>query len=136
MKVAGILGVMAMVGLPAQHVMCDEANGMVVRIALLEIDPAQLVAYQHAVKEEITESIRNEPGVLSIYSVAEKEHPNRLHFFEIYAGDAAYLSHIASSHFQKYLAVTKSMIVSKRLIETQPIQLSAQARNHRGLSDE
>jgi len=58
MKVAGILGVMAMVGLPAQHVMCDEANGMVVRIALLEIDPAQLVAYQHAVKEEITESIR------------------------------------------------------------------------------
>jgi len=98
----------------------------VVRIAQLEIDPAQLHAYEAAVKEEITESIRLEAGVLAIYSVAEKDQPNRLHFFEIYASDAAYRSHIASAHFQKYAATTQSMILSKRLIETTPVQLSAQ----------
>lgn len=99
----------------------------VVRIAQLEIDPAKLQEYEAAVKEEMAESIRLEPGVLAIYSVAEKDQPNRLHFFEIYASDEAYRSHIASAHFQKYAAVTQAMILSKRLIETTPVQLSAQA---------
>lgn len=98
----------------------------VVRIAQLIIDPSQLAAYQIAVKEEMADSVRLEPGVLAIYSVAEKEHPNRLHFFEIYSGEAAYQSHIASPHFQKYVKTTQSMILSKELIETVPVQLSTQ----------
>ncbi len=98
----------------------------VVRIAQLVIDPAQLAAYHTAVKEEMTDSVRLEPGVLSIYSVAEKDHPNRLHFFEIYADEAAYRSHIASAHFQKYVKATQSMIMSRVLIETEPVQLSTQ----------
>ena len=65
-------------------------------------------------------------GVLTLYSVAEKEHPNRLHFFEIYSNEAAYQSHIASPHFQKYVKTTQSMILSKELIETVPVQLSTQ----------
>ncbi len=107
-------------------VLAAEPAEKVVRIAQLVIDPAQLSAYQTAVKEEIADSVRLEPGVLAIYSVAEKDHPNRLHFFEIYANEAAYKSHIASAHFQKYVNTTKSMIVSRTLIETDPVQLSAQ----------
>ncbi|CAI3804759.1 hypothetical protein GLGCALEP_03707 [Pseudomonas sp. MM221] len=99
----------------------------VVRIAQLEIDPARLEAYEAAVKEEMAESVRLEPGVLAIYSVAEKDQPNRLHFFEIYASDEAYRSHIGSAHFQKYVAITQPMILSRRLIETTPVQLSVQA---------
>lgn len=99
----------------------------VVRIAQLVIDPAQLAAYQVAVKEEMADSVRLEPGVLAIYSVAEKEHPNRLHFFEIYADEASYRSHIASAHFQKYVRTTQSMIISRVLVETEPVQLSTQA---------
>lgn len=99
----------------------------VVRVAQLVIDPAQLAAYHAAVKEEMAESVRIESGVLAIYSVAEKEHPNRLHFFEIYADEAAYRSHIASAHFQKYVKTTQSMITSRVLIETDPVQLSTQA---------
>lgn len=98
-----------------------------VRIAQLEIDPAHLAAYQAAVKEEMAESVRLEPGVLAIYSVAEKDHPNRLHFFEIYASEAAYQRHIASAHFQKYFAIIQSMILSKTLLETTPVQLSVNA---------
>lgn len=101
-------------------------SGQIVRIAQLVIDPSQLAAYQVAVKEEMADSVRLEPGVLAIYSVAEKEHPNRLHFFEIYSNEAAYQRHIASPHFQKYVKTTQPMILSKELIETEPVQLSTQ----------
>jgi quinol monooxygenase YgiN len=60
----------------------------VVRIAELEIDPAQLESYEAAVKEEMEAAVRLEPGVLAIYAVAEKDHPTRLRFFEIYASEA------------------------------------------------
>lgn len=55
----------------------------IVRIAQLVIDPSQLAACQVAVKEEMADSVRLKLGVLTLYSVAEKGHPNRLHFFAI-----------------------------------------------------
>ncbi|RQS40903.1 antibiotic biosynthesis monooxygenase [Burkholderia sp. Bp8990] len=102
-----------------------QAAPTVVRIAELVIDPAQLDAYKVAVKEEMEESIRVEPGVLAIYSVAEKDMPNSLRFFEIYASEEAYRAHLESLHFKKYVAITQSMILSRKLIDTVPVQLSA-----------
>jgi quinol monooxygenase YgiN len=99
-----------------------------VRIAELEIDPAQVAAYEAAVKEEIEASIRLEPGVLAIYAVAEKDRPNRFRFFEIYADDAAYRKHIDSPHFRKYAEATKTMILSKQLLDTVPVMLGAKPR--------
>ncbi|KPX12847.1 hypothetical protein ALO73_200199 [Pseudomonas syringae pv. daphniphylli] len=127
MRMPIFAAVLAVFCLWGQVALCAEPADKVVRIAQIVIDPAQLDAYQAAVKEEMAESVRLEPGVLSIYCVAEKDHPNRLHFFEIYASDEAYRSHIASAHFQKYVTTTKSMILSRELIETQPVQLSAKA---------
>ncbi|WP_372393757.1 putative quinol monooxygenase [Xanthomonas sp. NCPPB 3582] len=97
----------------------------VVRIAELVIAPDQLDAYTAAVKQEMEESVRVEPGVLAIYSVAEKGAPNRLRFFEIYASEQAYRAHIQSPHFRKYVQATQPMILSRTLIETVPVQLSA-----------
>jgi quinol monooxygenase YgiN len=99
-----------------------------VRVAELEIDPAQLEGYTAAVKEEMETSVRVEPGVLAIYCVAEKDNPARLRFFEMYADEAAYKAHLESPHFQKYVATTKGMITSRRLIDTVPVQLSAKPR--------
>jgi quinol monooxygenase YgiN len=96
-----------------------------VRIAELKIKPEQLERYKAAVREEIETSVRIERGVLAIYCVAEKDDPTSLRFFEIYADEAAYQAHIASPHFRKYFETTKDMIVSKKLIDTQPVQLSA-----------
>jgi quinol monooxygenase YgiN len=96
-----------------------------VRIAELRIAPEHLEAYTRAVRKEIEISVRIEPGVLAIYSVAEKADPTSLRFFEIYADDAAYQSHIASPHFREYFETTKHMITSRKLIETVPVQLSA-----------
>ena len=97
----------------------------IVRIAELQIDPAQLGAYTTAVKEEMEASVRVESGVLAIYAVAEKDDPTRLRFFEMYADETAYQAHIQSPHFKKYLETTKTMITSRKLIETVPVQLSA-----------
>jgi quinol monooxygenase YgiN len=101
------------------------AEAKIVRIAELEIDPVQLDKYTAAVKEEMEISVRTEPGVLGIYSVAEKDNPSKLRFFEIYADEAAYQAHIRSPHFRKYYETTKTMITSRKLIETTPVLLAA-----------
>ncbi len=97
------------------------------RYAELEIEPSQFAQYTAAVKEEIATSVGIEPGVLSIYAVADRDNPAKFRFFEIYASEAAFRAHIASSHFQKYVEITKPMIVSRVLRDTLPIQLSDKA---------
>jgi uncharacterized protein (DUF1330 family)/quinol monooxygenase YgiN len=104
----------------------------VVRIAELEIDPGQLQQYLDIVKEEMETSVRVEPGVIAIYAVAEKDHPNRLRFLEIYADEQAYKSHIQSPHFKKYFTSTQSMIASRKLIEAIPVQLSGKTPGRYG----
>ncbi len=96
-----------------------------VRLADIEVDPAQRDAFIAAVTEAMDESLRLEAGVLALFAVAEKDAPSRLRFFEIYASEAAYTAHLASPHFRKYRTTTESMIRSRALIETDVIQLSS-----------
>jgi quinol monooxygenase YgiN len=60
-----------------------------VRVAEIEIDPAQLETYTTAVKEQVEAALRLEPGVLALYSVADEENPAHVTVFEIYADAAA-----------------------------------------------
>jgi quinol monooxygenase YgiN len=99
-----------------------------VRVAELDIAPDQLALYKAAVIEEIEDSIRLEPGVLAIYSMSLQDSPHRLRFFEVYADEAAYLQHIASPHFKKYVEITKSMITSRKLFEMESPFLGMKAR--------
>ena len=95
-----------------------------VRIAQLEIDADKLSAYTAAVREEMDDAVRLEPGVLAIYAVAEKDNPTKLHFFEIYTDEQAYASHRETPHFKKYLYATQSMIRDRKLIEARPVHMS------------
>jgi quinol monooxygenase YgiN len=99
------------------------AGTPLVRVAELQIAADQLDAYKAAVTEEIDASISVEPGVLSIDSVALKDDPTQLRFFEVYADEQAYRDHIASPHFKKYVETTKNMITTRRLVETEPVVL-------------
>ena len=101
----------------------QDRSGKIVRLAELEIDPAQLDAYKAALREEIETSIRREPGVLTLYAVSVKGEPNQIRLFETYASPAAYEAHLQSEHFKKYKSVTASMVKSLRLIETDPLLL-------------
>jgi quinol monooxygenase YgiN len=101
------------------------SSDRLVRLAELEIDPASLNVYRAALREEIETSIRMEPGVLALYSVSIKDHPNQIRLFEMYASDTAYQAHLQSTHFKKYKQLTAGMIKSLRLIETEPLLLGA-----------
>jgi quinol monooxygenase YgiN len=118
----------AIAGSPKGGTGAEEPKARFVRMAELQIDPARLENYKAAVKEEMETSVREEPGVLAIYAVAEKDNPSKLRFFEMYADEAAYTAHIESAHFKKYVATTKAMIVSRKLIDAVPVQLSAKAK--------
>lgn len=107
----------------AQH------KDLVVRIAKLQIDSAQLEAYEAALKEHAETAIRLEPGVLNLYAVYEKNQPTHVTVFEIYANQDAYKAHIHSAHFIKYKAITKDMVKSLELIETVPIVLETKYTN-------
>lgn len=100
----------------------------VVRIAELEIDPDHLTAYKEALKEETEASIRVEPGVLALYAVSLKDHPNQIRLFESYSSQSAYAAHLQSAHFLKYKSETKTMVKSLTLIETDPILLGAKSK--------
>src|SRR6266513_5329679 len=97
----------------------------IARIAELEIDPAQLDAYKLALKEEIETSIRVEPGVLTLYAVSLREHPEQIRLFETYRDAVAYDSHLRSPHFKTYKTRTGGMVKSLRLVEAEPILLGS-----------
>ena len=98
------------------------------RIAELEIDPAQLDAYKLALKDEIETSIRVEPGVLALYAVSLKEHPEQIRLFDTCRDAAAYESHIRSPHFKTYKDRTRQMVKLLTLVETEPILLGSKSR--------
>jgi quinol monooxygenase YgiN len=120
--VCGVIAVAAIFGM-SKAVASVTAENALVRIAELEIDPDQLAPYRDALKEEIATSIRVEPGVLTLYAVAVKDHPTQIRIFETYKDQAAYETHIQTAHFKKYKTETQGMVKSLRLIETEPILL-------------
>lgn len=99
----------------------SEVNNNKVRLSLITVDPAQLDAYNAFLKEEIEASMRLEPGVLSLYAVAEKNHPNKITILEIYADEDAYQSHIKTPHFLKYKQGTLDMVQDLQLLDVNPL---------------
>ena len=100
----------------AQH-----QSKQMVRLAKLVIDSTELESFNKYLKEEIETSVRVEPGVLTLYAVAEKSHPTRITILEIYANEDAYSMHIQTPHFLKYKNGTKHMVTSLELVETIPL---------------
>ena len=104
------------------------AQDVVVRIAKLNIDSAQLDNYKAILKEEMEASVRIEAGVLSLNAVADKKNLTQITIFEIYANQEAYLAHIKSPHFLKYKIGTKDMVKSLELMDTVPIALESKPK--------
>jgi quinol monooxygenase YgiN len=111
--------------LATQRGYAEPVDDRIVRLAELEIYPDQLEAYKAALKEEISTSIRVEPGVLTLYAVSVKGHPEQIRLFETYRNAAAYQAHLQSPHFKKYKEQTQQMVKSLTLLETDPILLGS-----------
>jgi len=98
-----------------------QQKGQMVRLAKLVIDSTQLENYRAFLKEEIETSVRVEPGVLTLFAVAEKDKPTHITILEIYADSTAYKAHLKTPHFIKYKTGTNKMVKSLELVETIPI---------------
>jgi quinol monooxygenase YgiN len=123
-----VLGASMLTSVAAAKVHGDELQRPYVRVAHIEIDPARLESYKAIAKEQIETAIRVEPGVLTLYAVAEQDDPTRVVVFEIYADLEAYRAHIETPHFKKYKADTQDMVKSLKLVDTVPIVLGAKAK--------
>ena len=93
----------------------------IVRLAKLVIDSTRLENYKALLKEGIETAVRIEPGVLTLYAVAEKNNPTHITILEIYADTVAYNMHLQTPHFIKYKTGTKDMVKSLELVETVPL---------------
>ena len=92
-----------------------------IRIAELEIEPAELDRYKALLGKEIEASVANEPGVLMLYALSVRDSPGQIRIIEVYADQDAYEAHLQTSHFLDYKRATAGMVRSLRLIETDPI---------------
>ncbi len=93
----------------------------IVRLSCIEVDPAQLTEYCRFAEECGRTSMAKEPGVLFMFSMADKRQPNKITILEIYADRAAYESHIKSPHFQKYKQGTIKMVQKLELLDQTPL---------------
>lgn len=96
-------------------------NPPLVRLSKITVDPGSMDEYNTLLKEEIETSMRLEPDVLALYATAEKDAPHKLTILEIYAGPAAYRSHLQTPHFRKYKQATLQMVKELELVDVKPL---------------
>ena len=104
-----------------------DAPGLMVRIAVIAVDPAQLDAYKSLLTEEQEASVRLEPRVLMLHSFQYADDPAQVRLLEVYANREAYQSHLKTPHFLKYKTGTEKMVKSLELLLAKPILLAGKA---------
>jgi quinol monooxygenase YgiN len=103
-------------------------NKPYVRIVKMVVDSLQLDNFRAALKEHAEGAIKTDPGVLTFYAVYDKDQPNNVTIFEIYASVAAYESHIQTPHHLKYISTVKNMVESLVLTDVIPIALETKLK--------
>lgn len=132
------LGLLLLTACGDQHskennTMCEklpmEKDG-IVRLSKIRVNPSYLDEYMKYAVEVGTISLETEPGVLTMYAVADKENPCNITILETYANQEAYRSHIASEHFQKYKQGTLHMVDSLLLDDVTPLNPNNKIKNY------
>lgn len=105
-----------------------QENKQIVRMAKLVIDSTQLENYKAALKEQMENALRVEPGVLLYNAVYEKNNQTHITILEVYASDSAYMAHRQTPHFKKYKDTVKDMVKSLELVDVLPIGLESKLK--------
>ena len=93
----------------------------IIRLSKVEVYPEYLEEYMKFAVEVGEISLLTEPGVITMYAVADKENPNMITILETYSSQEAYQRHIASEHFQKYKKGTLHMVKNLKLEDQNPL---------------
>ena len=122
-----VIGASVLAAFSGGSAVAEDVKEPYVRLAEIEIDPAQLEPYKAAVREQIEAAVRLEPGVLALYSVADNDNSAHVYVFEMYANVEAYKAHLETAHFMKYKTTVQNMVKSLKLRDTVPILLRAKS---------
>lgn len=87
------------------------------KFARVETSPEGQPVFAESVLKNMKTSLKEEDGVLAMYAVQDQVKAQVWYFFEVYASQAAYQAHRETSHFQKYLAETKDLVLDKQLLD-------------------
>ena len=93
----------------------------IVRLSKITVDPNRIPEYLALAAECGRQSMEKEPGVLMMYSMQDKAHPERITILEIYADHNASERHIKTPHFQKYKQGTLEMVRKLELLDQTPL---------------
>ena len=93
------------------------------RIARIVVKPEKLEEYKNALTEGVQTALKEEPGVLMLQAVYEKNNPTHITVFENYANVEAYQLHIQTAHFKKYKTIVADMVISLELTDVAPITI-------------
>ena len=93
----------------------------IVRLSKIQVNPDYLDEHIKYATEVGAISLETEPGVLTMYAVADKDNPSSITILEIYSSQDAYRKHIASEHFQKYKKGTLHMVEVLVLDDVTPL---------------
>ena len=91
------------------------------RLAVIDVDTAQIEAYIQYATDVGRTSMATEPGVLTLFSMQDKANPAKIYILEVYADSTAYQKHIQTPHFKKYKEGTVQMVRNLRLIDVAPL---------------
>ena len=98
---------------------------MIVRIAEIQVDPANLEEYLERARTIGAESVSEEPGVIAIFPMQDKRNPGKIRILEIYEDEAAYQAHMQTPHFLTYKISTLSMAEKLDLVDMNPLDEAA-----------
>lgn len=96
-------------------------EGMIVRIAEIEVYPQYLAEYLSYANEVDRLSVEREPGVVCLFPMQSAEDSTQIRILEIYASEEAYQQHLKTDHFQKYKQGTLHMVKSLSLPTMRPL---------------
>ena len=113
----------ALFGLPTrpERAAASEAEGMMVRLATIEVHPAHLEAYRREAQRVSQLSMEREPGVIALWPLASSADSCQFRVLEIYTSRKAYESHLQTEHFKAYKAATQPMVKQLLLEDVDPL---------------
>ena len=100
----------------APQVIKNNMDGLIIRIAEIEVRKKYLNEYLAAAHEVGATSVNEEEGVICIFPMQVKDKPTTIRIVEIYRDEAAYQSHLQTPHFLAYKQGTLHMVKSLRLV--------------------
>lgn len=100
-----------------QNLRVKSDNNYLVNIAKITLVDFDREAFAKIVKQEMTVSMQEEPGVIAMFAGYLFDVENEWRFFEVYKDEAAYQKHVQTDNFKDYAQKTQEMFYQKEVLQ-------------------